>query len=53
MVLQDETYHLRITEGVILPRTWHIANLKKFYPQGFSQDQVGENYNPNSRCQSI
>ncbi|RRT82029.1 hypothetical protein B296_00013572, partial [Ensete ventricosum] len=31
-VAWDKTYCLRTTEGVMLSRTCHIVNLKKFYP---------------------
>ncbi|RWW15959.1 hypothetical protein GW17_00020180 [Ensete ventricosum] len=30
-VIRDETYTLSTMEGKILPRTWHVLNLKKFY----------------------
>ncbi|RZS16409.1 hypothetical protein BHM03_00048393, partial [Ensete ventricosum] len=30
-VTGDETYTLATMEGRVLPRTWHISNLRKFY----------------------
>ncbi|RRT63125.1 hypothetical protein B296_00000878 [Ensete ventricosum] len=30
-VIRDGTYALLTMEGKILPRTWHVSNLKKFY----------------------
>ncbi|GJT93114.1 reverse transcriptase domain-containing protein [Tanacetum coccineum] len=30
-VLGDRAYKLRSTDGAVLPRTWNIANLKKYY----------------------
>ncbi|RWW35407.1 hypothetical protein BHE74_00059669 [Ensete ventricosum] len=30
-VVRDETYTLATMEGRVLPRTWHISNLRKFY----------------------
>nr|GEX72000.1 hypothetical protein [Tanacetum cinerariifolium] len=29
--LGDEAYKLRSMDGIVLPRTWNIANLKKCY----------------------
>ncbi|RZS27544.1 hypothetical protein BHM03_00061042, partial [Ensete ventricosum] len=30
-VIRDGTYTLATMEGRVLPRTWHITNLQKFY----------------------
>ncbi|RRT61582.1 hypothetical protein B296_00029859 [Ensete ventricosum] len=30
-VIQDGTYTLTMMDGKILPPTWHVSNLKKFY----------------------
>ncbi|RRT79364.1 hypothetical protein B296_00019079, partial [Ensete ventricosum] len=30
-VVQDQTYTLATMKGKLLPRTWHISNLRKFY----------------------
>ncbi|RWW81425.1 hypothetical protein BHE74_00010166, partial [Ensete ventricosum] len=30
-VVREETYTLATMEGQVLPRTWHISNLRKFY----------------------
>ncbi|RRT64309.1 hypothetical protein B296_00019387 [Ensete ventricosum] len=30
-VVRDGTYTLATMEGRVLPRTWHISNLRKFY----------------------
>ncbi|RRT32674.1 hypothetical protein B296_00042869 [Ensete ventricosum] len=30
-VVRDGTYTLATMEGRVLPRTWHITNLQKFY----------------------
>ncbi|RWW71541.1 hypothetical protein BHE74_00020710 [Ensete ventricosum] len=29
--IRDETYTLSTMDGKILPRTWHVSNLNKFY----------------------
>ncbi|RWW89591.1 hypothetical protein BHE74_00001410 [Ensete ventricosum] len=29
--IQDETYTIATMDGGILPRTWHVSNLKKNY----------------------
>ncbi|RZS21289.1 hypothetical protein BHM03_00053905 [Ensete ventricosum] len=30
-VVREGTYTLATIEGRVLPRTWHISNLRKFY----------------------
>ncbi|RWW04819.1 hypothetical protein GW17_00031933 [Ensete ventricosum] len=30
-VIRDETYTLAAIDGEVLPRTWHVSNLRKFY----------------------
>ncbi|GKB34938.1 hypothetical protein Tco_0879880 [Tanacetum coccineum] len=37
--LRDGAYRLRSLEGTVLPRTWNIANLKKYYFLSYGMDK--------------